>query len=75
MLVLVLRLTLQWSVDGDRNLLHWCWLQEGKCLSIPIKFHARLPVLLKGGAVPERAQAGSLAAEPEREEPVGGGGY
>lgn len=28
--VLVLRLTLQRSIDGDRNLLHCCWLQEGE---------------------------------------------
>lgn len=40
-----------------------------------IKFHASLPVLKKCRAVPERVQAEILAAVPEREEPVGDGGY
>lgn len=71
----MLRLTLQWSIDGDRNLLHCCWLQEGKCLSLQIQFEAGLPAQYKCSFIPETAQAESLAAGPERAELVEGGGY
>lgn len=36
--VLVLGLTLQRSIDGDRDLLHRRWLQEGKRLSFQVAF-------------------------------------
>lgn len=41
---------------------------------LPIPFQASLPALHKWSFIPETGQAGSLAAEPERAEPVEGGG-